>query len=399
MSVLRTDEPAEGVLRLRLDRPAKRNAVDRELAEALVEAFGSSDAKVVILGSSGPEAFCAGLDLSLEPAERVGVSDLLYETYERMLASPAPIVASIPGRRSAAARSSRSQPTSGSPARQAQIRFAGPGHGLAVGAWGLGSLVGRGRAMDLCLSMRPVSADEAAAMGLVDRVAHDPDAEALELATRLVRLDAPAVARVKRLVTSDGLLEALRRERRDNVRRGRGRSRRARSPLPSATMPDPLAGGTIARASPAAWRTHLGGEVDDELLAALGAGSLAAAFHETADARPDAPALDDRRRLGQPRRARRPGGSGRRVAAEHGIEQGDRMLLCAPNSLALVVAYLATLRVGATAVPLAPTLTGPELAGIAAIAEPRRCVRRRGPRARDAPNGRRGSMAGGGVGR
>ena len=29
MSDLRTDEPAEGVLRLRLDRPAKRNAVDR----------------------------------------------------------------------------------------------------------------------------------------------------------------------------------------------------------------------------------------------------------------------------------------------------------------------------------------------------------------------------------
>jgi enoyl-CoA hydratase/carnithine racemase len=217
VSVLRTDEPAEGVLRLRLDRPAKRNAVDRELAEALVEAFGSSDAKVVILGSSGPEAFCAGLDLSLEPAERVAVSDLLYETYERMLASPAPIVASIPGpaigggaQLAIAADLRVAGPT-------AQIRFAGPGHGLAVGAWGLGSLVGRGRAMDLCLSMRPVSADEAAAMGLVDRIADDPDAEALELATRLVRLDGPTVARVKRLVTSDGLVEALRRERRDNM--------------------------------------------------------------------------------------------------------------------------------------------------------------------------------------
>lgn len=233
MSVLRTDEPAEGVLRLRLDRPAKRNAVNRELAEALVEAFGSSDAKVVILGSSGPEAYCAGLDLSLEPAERVAVSDLLYETYERMLASPAPIVASIPGpaigggaQLAIAADLRVAGPT-------AQIRFAGPGHGLAVGAWGLGSLVGRGRAMDLCLSMRPVSADEAAAMGLVDRVAHDPDAEALELATRLVRLDARAVARVKRLVTSDGLLEALRRERRDNLSTWSGE-------IPEGSLPAPL---------------------------------------------------------------------------------------------------------------------------------------------------------------
>ena len=234
VSVLRTDEPAEGVLRLRLDRPAKRNAVDRELAEALVEAFGSSDAKVVILGSSGPEAFCAGLDLSLEPAERVAVSDLLYETYERMLASPAPIVASIPG----PAIGGGAQLAIASDLRvagpTAQIRFAGPGHGLAVGAWGLGSLVGRGRAMDLCLSMRPVSADEAAAMGLVDRVAHDPDAEALELATRLARLDAPGrrpretARHLGRPARSPAARTAGQRS-----RRGRERSRRPRSPLPS----------------------------------------------------------------------------------------------------------------------------------------------------------------------
>src|SRR4029450_12728200 len=86
----------------------------------------------------------------------------------------------------------------------ARIRFAGAGHGLAVGAWGLGSLVGRGRAMDLCLSMREGSADEATAIGLVDRVADDPDAVALRLATQVTRLDRAAVARVKRLVRPGG---------------------------------------------------------------------------------------------------------------------------------------------------------------------------------------------------
>jgi enoyl-CoA hydratase/carnithine racemase len=45
-----------------MDRPAKRNAVDRELAEALFEAFDAGR------GGRGPrqqrpEAFCAGLDL------------------------------------------------------------------------------------------------------------------------------------------------------------------------------------------------------------------------------------------------------------------------------------------------------------------------------------------------
>ncbi len=215
---LQRDEPAEGVLRLRLDRPDKRNAVDRGLAEALIEAFDEPDAAVVILGSSAPEAFCAGLDLALAAGERVAVSDLLYEAYERMLTCPAPVVASMPG------------PAVGGGAQlaiaadlrvagpAAEIRFAGPGHGLAVGAWGLGSLVGRGRAMDLCLTMRSVPAAEAAAMGLVDRVADDPDTAALEIATQLAGLEGTAVTRVKRLVSETaGLLEALQRERHDNV--------------------------------------------------------------------------------------------------------------------------------------------------------------------------------------
>jgi enoyl-CoA hydratase/carnithine racemase len=215
---LRQDRPTDAVLRLHLHRPDRRNAVDRALAEALVDAFVEPDAAVVILGSSGPEAFCAGLDLTLEPPERVGVSDLLYEIYERMLTCPAPIVASIRG----PAVGGGAQLAIASDLRiagpGAEIRFAGPGHGLAVGAWGLGSLVGRGRAMDLCLSMRSVPATEAASIGLVDRVTDDPDAAALELAEQLASLDRSAVARVKRLVSeSAGLLEALREERRDNV--------------------------------------------------------------------------------------------------------------------------------------------------------------------------------------
>ena len=83
---------------------------------------------------------------------------------------------------------------------EARVRFVGPGHGLAVGAWALPSLVGRGRAMELCLSMRWVDAQEALAIGLVDRRADDADAEALALAEQIAGLDAPAVARVKQVV-------------------------------------------------------------------------------------------------------------------------------------------------------------------------------------------------------
>jgi len=196
---LRRDRPAPGVLRLRLDRPERRNALDRPLAEALLDAFAAPEEPVVVLGSTAPEAFCAGADLRLEDAERAALSDLLYELYGRMTSSPAIVVAALDGpavgggaQLAIAADLRVASPT-------ARIRLAGPGHGLAVAAWALPSLVGRGRAMDLCLTMRPVDAEEALRIGLVDRVAADAGEAALELATELAALDPAAAARVKRV--------------------------------------------------------------------------------------------------------------------------------------------------------------------------------------------------------
>ena len=80
---VRRDRPAPGVLRLRLDRPERRNALDRPVLEMLLDAFAAPEAPVVLLGSTSREAFCAGADLTLEDAERAAVSDLLYELYGR----------------------------------------------------------------------------------------------------------------------------------------------------------------------------------------------------------------------------------------------------------------------------------------------------------------------------
>jgi enoyl-CoA hydratase/carnithine racemase len=101
---------------------------------------------------------------------------------------------------------------------QASFRFPGPGHGLAVGAWALPSLVGRGRAVDLCLTMRRVAAEEALAIGLLDRLVDDPVAVALEEAAAFARLDAAAAARVKAITgQASGLLDALESERAGNA--------------------------------------------------------------------------------------------------------------------------------------------------------------------------------------
>jgi enoyl-CoA hydratase/carnithine racemase len=98
-----------------------------------------------------------------------------------------------------------------------KMRVAGPRHGLAVAAWGLPGLVGRGRALDLCLTMRAVDACEARVMGLADRVEAEPGDAAVVLASALAELDEAAVGRVKRLVhEGTGSLDALRQERAGN---------------------------------------------------------------------------------------------------------------------------------------------------------------------------------------
>lgn len=205
---LRTERLGEGVGAFWLDRPQKRNALDRVLVEALLDAFSADRWRAVVLGTTDPRGFCGGADLSLASDERARVSLRLYDLYRLMTSLPAPIVVVVEG------------PAVGGGAQlaiagdlrigdaRAMFRFPGPGHGLAVGAWGLPSLVGRGRALDLCLTSRYVGADEALRIGLLDRVEDDPRGAALELAERIARLDEGAVERVKRVVRSSSGLDA-----------------------------------------------------------------------------------------------------------------------------------------------------------------------------------------------
>ena len=198
------DHPRAGIARLRLNHPQRHNALDGALVDALHTAVDAEREHVIVLGSSGPRRFCGGADTSLDDAARAAVSDALYALYARILELPRPVLAALDG------------PAIGgglqlaitcdlriaSPGAWLQAR--GPGHGLAVAAWGLPTLVGRSRALDLCLTGRRVDADEALAIGLIDRIADDPAEVALALAAELVELDQAAVARVKAIVARSG---------------------------------------------------------------------------------------------------------------------------------------------------------------------------------------------------
>jgi len=200
---------------LRLDRPERRNALDVTLMTAVRDALAAEPEMPVLLGSTDPQVFCAGADLTVTDAERAAISDLVYDCCEVMITRPGPVIAVITG----AAVGGGAQLAAASDLRiagwGARLRWIGPpGADLAVGAWLLPGLAGRGAALDLVLTGRWVDAGESLALGLVTRVEDDPERAAEELAASLASRGAGAG--VKAVMAAGGLLDRLRAEREVN---------------------------------------------------------------------------------------------------------------------------------------------------------------------------------------
>ena len=97
------DHPADGVVRLTLDRPDKRNALSLELRDELAGALERCAAdeavRCVVLTGAG-SACCAGMDVTQFGGDRahkeriVATSSRLFETLARL---PLPIVAAVNG--------------------------------------------------------------------------------------------------------------------------------------------------------------------------------------------------------------------------------------------------------------------------------------------------------------
>ena len=177
-----------------LSRPRQRNAVDRPTADALQQAFARFEADgslrvAVLWGEHG--VFCAGADLSAvgDPARRNELDPEGAGTGPMgptRMALSKPLIAAISGHAVAGGLEL---------ALLADLRVAEQGAVLGVFCrrWGvplidggtvrLPRIVGMGRALDLILTGRAVAADEALAMGLVNRVV--PDGEARRAAEQL----------------------------------------------------------------------------------------------------------------------------------------------------------------------------------------------------------------------
>jgi enoyl-CoA hydratase/carnithine racemase len=212
--MLMVEHDPAGFRWLRLNRPERRNALDPRFLASIRDALAESPGTPAVLASTDPQVFCAGADLTISDAERAVVSDLVYDTCEIMVTRPGAVIAVITGAAvgGGAQLAAASDIRIASPA--ARLRWIGPpGLNLAVGAWLLPDLVGRGAALDITLTGRWVEAAEALALGLVNRVTDDAEGAAAQIAADLA---ARGGSGVKTVMAAGGLLDRLRAEREVN---------------------------------------------------------------------------------------------------------------------------------------------------------------------------------------
>jgi 2-(1,2-epoxy-1,2-dihydrophenyl)acetyl-CoA isomerase len=211
MSTLRVDLN-NGVLLLTIDRP-KANAFNLELVGELQAAFKQAardkQVRVVVLTGAG-RVFGAGQDIDEIEAGGATLSyrEHLLKTYNPLVLQirqiEKPVIAAVNG------------PCAGASlgiALACDLRLAADTARFVVGFSGIGlapdsgvglllpALIGLGRALELTFSNQPISADQALAWGLVNRVVklEDLAAESLTLAAELSKGPVGAYGLAKRV--------------------------------------------------------------------------------------------------------------------------------------------------------------------------------------------------------
>src|SRR6476646_6185750 len=180
-----------------IDRPSRRNALNAVLCDELRRLRGENrDLRALVIGGSGDRAFCSGADLAQRADDTGGLShgggDTFRPAFDLLLrdivAFPAPVIAAVNGAALGAGmqlavacdlRVVAPNATFGIPAGRLGVLLSAINVERLVGA------VGQPMARDVLLTARVLDADEAAAVGLVQRRADDALAAAQGLAEEI----------------------------------------------------------------------------------------------------------------------------------------------------------------------------------------------------------------------
>jgi enoyl-CoA hydratase/carnithine racemase len=200
-----------GVVTLTLNRPGAFNALSEAMLDALqaeLHAVGEDlHARVVVIGAAG-KAFCAGHDLKemrAEPSQ--GYYERLFAHCARMMLAiqklPVPVVARVHGTATAAGCQLVAMCDLAVAVQEARFAVSGVNLGLfcSTPSVALSRNLGRKAAFEMLVTGRFISADEALARGLVNRVvpAERLDAEVEDLVASIVAKPRVALALGKQL--------------------------------------------------------------------------------------------------------------------------------------------------------------------------------------------------------
>lgn len=204
-------EVHDGVMALTLNRPEKRNAIDNDLARALLAAIALAErddtVRVLLLRGAGP-AFCAGRDMGAPPTE--DDLRLVQAVAQSLVSLPKPVVAAVQGWAVGAGLEWALDADVVIAAEGARFKL--PEASLGVFVTGgltatLPAAVGLARAKGLMLLGEPIGAAQAQAWGLVWQVVADDalDASARRVCARLAQLAPEVAGRFKKVLNELGL--------------------------------------------------------------------------------------------------------------------------------------------------------------------------------------------------
>ena len=208
--VLEARDP-RGVVTLTLNRPQAFNALSEAMLEALQRALdrvaADASARVVVIAAAG-KAFCAGHDLKEMRAEpSLGYYERLFAQCGRMMMTiqklPQPVIARVHGIATAAGCQLVAMCDLAVAARDARFAVSGINVGLfcSTPSVALSRNLSRKAAFEILVTGEFISADEALAKGLVNRVADADrlDAEIDALAASIVAKPRDSIALGKAL--------------------------------------------------------------------------------------------------------------------------------------------------------------------------------------------------------
>ena len=231
-------ERVDRIALITLNRPEKLNALSYELAceldEELTKIENDEDVRVVILTGAGPRAFSAGGDIhqmvKSTPEEMAARSEVRSQANWHLATFAKPIIGAINGLAYGAGALLTSMLDIRIGCEHAEIQLLGAKYGRANSTWSLPLVIGMPRAKELLFTGRPVKAEEAERIGLLNQIV--PCARlreaSLEMAQQIAANDARMVQGIKRLVHDDIGLDW--RGRYDNEQSSRKTKLKANSP-------------------------------------------------------------------------------------------------------------------------------------------------------------------------